>query len=43
MHGPLFLDAWIRDFRYAVRSVRKDLRFTRVAVFAQVSNRRGCG
>src|ERR1700733_8521065 len=30
----VFLNNLLRDFRYAVRSLRKDLRFTCVAVFA---------
>jgi putative ABC transport system permease protein len=29
-----YLDASVRDFRYAIRSLRKDLRFALVAVFA---------
>jgi len=32
--GLLFLDDWHRGFRYAVRSLFRDLRFTSVAVFA---------
>jgi putative ABC transport system permease protein len=34
MARPIFLDNVVRDFRYAIRSLRKDLRFVSVAVFA---------
>jgi predicted permease len=34
MRGLLLLDQVLRDFRYSIRSIRKDLRFTFVAVFA---------
>jgi len=34
MDVVFLLDTWARDFRYAVRSLRKDLRFTGIAVFA---------
>ena len=34
MSYPFFLDNLVRDFRYAVRTLRKDLRFAFVAVFA---------
>ena len=34
MRYPFFLDNLVRDFRYASRSLRKDLRFAFVAVFA---------
>jgi ABC-type uncharacterized transport system fused permease/ATPase subunit len=34
MSYPFFLDNLARDFRYAVRTLRKDLRFAFVAVFA---------
>jgi predicted permease len=34
MRGLFLLDDVLRDLRYAIRSIRKDLRFTFVAVFA---------
>jgi len=34
MSHPFILDDLVRDFRYAVRGLRKDMRFTFVAVFA---------
>jgi len=34
MHYLFFLDNLVRDFRYALRNLRKDRRFAIVAVFA---------
>ena len=34
MGGPFLLDLVLRDLRYSIRSIRKDIRFTFVAMFA---------